>query len=756
MTDQQLAATVYERAERLLPQNRSKFVHAAKVVPQWIDDGATFWYRVDGPDGHRFVLVDPAAESREPAFDHERLAKALEAASGSPVAAAALPFRAIDLKDGAVEFYAPDGYWRCSLDSYVCENAEFVPQDPLEVRSPDGKWAVFHRDHDLWLRSVGTGEEKALTSDGVADYAYGTESDALSFGVLMSKLGLPRLPPIVAWSPDSRRLLAHRTDQRDVQLQHLVEAAPADGGRPVLHGYHYAMPGDEAMPRAELLVFAVEAGTVTAKTEPLLMSMGSPIAVGRAGWAADAAAVYYLDAPRDRQTVWLKRLDPLTGESRTLLEERGEPWVDANQVVGAPPVGRVLSEDEVLWWSQRDGWGHLYLYDAHSSELRNRVTAGEWVVQQVVHVDLEKRVVYFLAAGLIAEDPYRRQLCRVGLDGSSFARLSDDDLDHVVTVAPSNTCFVDSASTTETAPVTSVRGWDGTLIVELERADVSALLEAGWMPPERFRVKAADGSTDVYGLLYLPSDFDPAASYPVIDHPYPGPHMARVQPSFEQGPIYDAEAVAALGFAVVALNGRGTPGRNKAFHDHTYRRVGDVGLDDHVAAIRQLAETRPWLDLERVGIFGLSRGGGRTVRALCTYPDFYKVGVAESGAYEVRYYQLGVIEAHDGPPDPETYTRSAEVEIADRLEGKLLLVHGGMDDNTHPHQTMRLVDRLIAANKDFELLIVPSSEHLYIGYEYYVRRRRWDFLVRHLLGVEPPAGYRLADTPPEFIGELLS
>ena len=751
----QLDSAVYAVAEQLLPHNRTKLVAGLKVKPRWIDKGARFWYRVDGPEGHSFVLVDPIEGTREPAFDHARLASSLEAASGSPVDAAALPFRAIELSDGAIEFDALDGHWRCSLDSYACVKVEgHVSPSPLEVSSPDGKWTVFRRDYDLWIRELATGAERPLTSDGVAENSYGFPPDCLNFGVLLRRFGLPYFPPLVAWSPDSLRVLTHRTDQRDIELAHLIESSPADGGRPVLHTFRYAMPGDEVMPRAELIVFDAATGTaVPAKTEPMLMPVVSPIMFGTVWWSADGAAVDYLEQPRDLRTLWLKRLDPVTGEVRTLVAEQGEPRVDLGQFLGAKPCVRVLSDGrEVLWYSQRDGWGHLYLYDGDTGELRNQVTSGEWAVQELLHVDEDERVVYFLASGLVAADPYRRQVCRAGLDGTGFARLGDDDLDHAVTLPENGAYYIDSASTTDTPPVISVRGWDGNVIVELERPDISRLLETGWTPPERFCVKAADGETDIYGVLYRPHDFDPAESYPIIDLPYPGPQRNRVSACFgEQVPLYDTEAVPALGFAVIAVDGRGTPGRSKAFHDLSYGQLGKAGfLEDHIAALRQLAETRPWLDLDRVGISGISGGGFATVRALCAYPEFYKVGVAEAGNHDQRHYQLSWGETYDGPLDDETYSRSSNVELADRLEGKLLLVHGEMDDNVYPQLTMRLVDRLIAANKDFELLVVPGAEHLFAGYAHYVRRRKWDFFVRHLLDAEPPAGYQLAAVLPDI------
>ncbi|MFD1541961.1 S9 family peptidase [Nonomuraea guangzhouensis] len=747
-----LDPAVYQGAENLLAHRRPALVRGGKVTPRWIDGGARFWYRADAPEGHWFALVDPAKGTREPAFDHERLAAALGAAAEVPVRT--LPFETIELTGSEVEFEAFDGRWRCSLDSYLCERVDRPERPgPLDVRSPDGKWVVTRRGYDLWLRSSETGEERPLTTDGRADRTYGAQPDSLSYGVLMRKLGLPSLPPLVAWSPDSRRLVTHRLDQSGVPLSHLVESAPAGGGRPVLHSYHYAMPGEEVVPRAELIVFDVSGGpAVEAKAEPLLMSLLSPLLFNQVWWAPDGGAVYYLEQPRDLKTLRLNRLDPRTGEVRPLVEEHGEPRVALGQGMGQTILHLLATGREVLWYSQRDGWGHLYLYDTEHGETVCQVTSGEWAVQRILHVDEDERVVYFLASGLVEADPYRRQVCRARLDGTGFERLTDDDLDHEVTLPRSGTYFVDSASAKATPPVTTVRAWDGSVLVELERADVTALLEARWTAPEQFAAKAADGETDIYGVLHLPRGFDPAKRYPVIDSPYPGPHHGRLHPSFEGFPHVDreAEAIAALGFVVVTLDGRGTPGRSRAFHDHSYGRYDTAGsLEDHVAALRQLAASRPWMDLDRVGVYGGSGGGYATVRAMCLYPGFYKVGVAACGNHDQRFYQLAWGETYDGPYDAERYARSSNVEIADRLEGKLLLIHGEMDDNVHPHLTMRLVDRLIAADKDFDLLIVPGAEHLFVGYESYVIRRRWDFLVRHLMGVEPPPGYKIAPIPPD-------
>ncbi|MFJ5987582.1 prolyl oligopeptidase family serine peptidase [Lentzea sp. NPDC092896] len=696
----------YQAAEQLLrrPAAPGELVVADKVRPQWIEDGNRFWYQLrDGAD-RQFVVVDPAEGTRTPGFDP-------------------MPFVA-------------------------------APGNPLEVSSPDGKVAVSRRGHDLWARS---GErEWALTSDGVPGHGYGYGPDAMSYGTLMRKFGLPHMPPALAWAPDSSKVLAHRTDQRNVRQTHLIESRPADGGAPVTHTQHYAYPGDEHMPLAELVVFDIAEGkAVHAQCEPLLMPEFSPIMAGWAWWSEDSTAVYFLSRPRDQHTLTLNRMDASSGEVTVVISETGSNRVGPNQLIYGAPIVRVLA-DEVLWFSQRDGWGHLYRYDLHTGSLLNQVTTGQWLVREILHVS--DGVVHFTASGLVSEDPYRRTVCRVALDGTGFAVVTDDSLDHVVTVSPNGSYFVDLASTVDTPPVTVVRSWSGEVLVSLEQADISRLLATGWTPPERFRVKAADGTTDIYGVLYKPRDFDPSASYAVVDNVYPGPQVNRVEPCFDPGGMgLDAEPLAALGFVVIALDGRGTPGRSKAFHDVSYGNLAAAGsLEDHVAALHQLAESRPWMDLARVGVMGHSGGGFAAGRAVLAHPETYRAGVALSGSHDARYIGLGWAETVDGPDNPSAWLRASNVEIADRLEGKLLLIHGELDDTVHPDHSLRMADALIAAGKEFELVIVPGAEHLFIDRMAYVRTKAWDFLVRSLMGVEPPA-YRPAPIviDPEVLGEMV-
>ncbi|HEU5471990.1 MAG TPA: prolyl oligopeptidase family serine peptidase [Actinophytocola sp.] len=744
-----LDARAYRTAERLLRHNRGELVLGGRIRPRWIEDGARFSYTVNTVAGKRFILVDPATGVRGPAFDHERLAAALAEASGQEVDAAALPFPAIEPATGAVEFDAFGTHWRCELDGYECRPAEGDPPgSPLEVRSPDGKTAVYRAGYDLRARSVDGARDWALTDDGTEDLDYGANPDYLMYSTLLTKLGLPHLPPAVAWSPDSTRVLTHRTDLRGLRRTHLVRSAPGDGGEPGLITQRTAFAGDDRLPLAELVVIDVVTGQVVpAQAEPVAMPTMSPILAKWAWWAEDGSAVYYLSWSRDARTLRLHRLDPATGAVRTLLTETGATRVEPAQQQLARPAVRVLSGgEEVLWYSQRDGWGHLYLYRAGAPCAR--VTSGPFAVREILHVDERRRVVWFTVSGLVAADPYRRTVCRAGLDGTGFTPVSADDDDHAVTVPPNAEYFVDSASSTATPPVITVRDWDGRVLVELERADITRLTETGWRPPERFRVTAEDG-TDVWGLLYRPHGFDPAGRYPVIDTPFGIPTGTRVNPSFDPGYYgYDAEVLAALGFAVIAVDGRGSPGRDKAFHDASYGNLADAcGLADHVTALRQLAATRPWLDLDRVGVTGMSGGGFAAVRAMLSFPEVFTVGVAESGMHDFRQLDAGLAEAYNGPYDADSYTAASNVDNADALTGKLLLIHGGLDDRVSPHLTLRLAERLVAADKDFELFIVPDADHIYFGYEHQVNRRKWNFLVRHLLHREPPAGYRLTPAP---------
>ncbi|MBK1788314.1 DPP IV N-terminal domain-containing protein [Prauserella sp. ASG 168] len=729
----------------MLAPYRARLMPQAAVVPQWSDNGARFWYR----SGAHHVLVDPAAGTRRDAFDHERLAAALSRASGRAVVADDLPltsveFEVADRHPQVIRFSAFDARWEWSDHTGTCTRVENGPSvGPGEIASPDRAWVAFQRDGNVWVRSRDGRQEFALTGDAEPHWDYGGLPEAAT-KVKLPLLGIDSIL-VAAWSPDSTRLITHRIDQRGLPEQVLVEAAPKEGGRPLAHRVRYPMPGDEAQATMTWHVLDVRTGqNVTASGEPEVLV--SPYTLDRRWWSGDKGdSIHVLHQSRDGRTLELRRLDPSSGAMTTVIAETGRTRVDPSPYLHAPPVVRILDSGEILWWSQRDGWGHLYLYSA-SGELLRQVTGGQWLVRRVLRVDEDRRRVWFLACGL-NEDPYVRQICRVDLDGGGFARITDDDLDHDAVGPPSGDYLVDRASTVALPPRTRVLGDDGQVLVELEAPDATALEEVGWSPPERFRAIAADGGTPIYGLLWRPHGFDPARRYPVIDHTYPGPNIHRVSPAFGDLFTGEPEALAALGFAVVALDGRGTPVRSKEFLDHSY---GDLGmaaaLDDHIAAIRQLGRRHTWLDTERVGITGHSGGGFFTARALLSHPEFYSVGVAQAGAHDFSIYLPFWVEQNHGEITEDNRQALVNTVSAGNLRGKLLLIDGELDDNVLPHQSLRLVDSLIDADADVDMLLIPGVEHTFHGRFHYVTRRTWDYLVRHLHGTEPPT-YRLAPFP---------
>jgi dipeptidyl-peptidase-4 len=750
----------YARAEQMLAPYRARRVPGSAPQPQWLSEGQRFWYQI----GTRFILVDLDDGSRRDAFDHDRLAAALSVASRHPVTAEDLPITSVEIGTvDSLRFNAFASRWEWSGSEGTCVRRDGDKPDPLgEVVSPDKSWVAFRRDGNIWVRRVEAqrpGElepshdpeqEFALTDDAEPQFDYGGLPDATGARALMRMLGLPPLFHVV-WSPDSTRLLVQRIDQRDLPELVLVESSPRDGGRPVEHRTRYPMPGEEAQATMWWTILDVRDGTVVRQQdEPTTIT--HPTAIVYAWWSGKSGeTVHFLHQSRDVRTLELRRLDPTTGATTTLISETGETRVDPTPQLGEPPMVRVLGSGEILWWSQRDGWGHLYLYSADGQQI-TQVTMGQWLVRNLLWVDEERRQLWFLAGGLAEHDPYVRQICRIGLDGSGFTRLTDDGLDHDAVSPPDGGYLVDRASSSSQPPRSNVLDGGGQVLVELESPGVAALESLGWSPPERFRATAADGTTPIYGLLWRPHGFDPQRRYPVIEHIYPGPQNYRAGPSFDEMHYGEPEAYAALGFAVVAVDGRGTAGRSKAFHDHSYGDLGNAGaLDDHIAAIRELGHRYPWLDTGRVGITGQSAGGFAAARALLMYPEFYGVAVAVSGNHDNGVNLAMWAENYHGDVSAEGKRAISNVTLAANLQGKLLLIHGELDDNAHTYQTMRLVDALIKADKDFDMVIIPGAEHALIGRQHYFIRRTWDYFVRHLHGTEPP-GYRLAPLPMPALG----
>lgn len=730
----------YRRAERFLMPNRQGLVLNGNVTPEWIRGTDRFWYRRELPGGKEFVLVDPAANVARPAFDHGRLAESLSRAVGREIRPEALPFDRFEFSGSgdAIEATFEGSRWRCDLSTYACEKQPPRPERPRAV-SPDGRWQAVVRDHDLYLRNTESGWEVRLTEDGAPDRAYATPLPS-PMAMIRERTEQPDQPPAVFWAPDSKRLITYRLDARGVGRLSMVQHAPPDRIRPYFYTYAYPLPEDTVLPTVEPVIF--EVGTwrrIPAKMEPIVRQYYGGMGFR---WSEDGSRAFVQVVDRGYTRGGIVAIDGRTGDVTAVVDEKGEPYFD---MYSRPAPYYLDGSDEVLWPSERDGWMHLYLYDTRTGRLKNRVTQGEWVVRGVVHVDARRRVVYFLASGREpGRDPYLQHLYRIGLDGSGLRLLTPEHGEHAVWFSPTGEYFVDRYSLPDTPPITVLRrASDGAVIRVLERANIDRLLATGWKPPEPFRAVARDGKTDIYGILWRPSTFDPGKRYPVIEQVYTGPHNFFVPKSFDAWSNH-AQAIAELGFIVVQIDGMGTAKRSRAFHEVSWKNLGDDGLPDRVGAIRQLAAERPWMDTTRVGVYGHSAGGYDAVRSMLMYPDFYKVGVSSAGNHDHRLDKAVWNTQWMGWPVGEHYEEQSNVTQAHRLKGKLLLVHGDVDENVPVSATLRLVDALIRANKDFEMLIMPNQYHGLGGHPYFIKKR-WDFFVRHLLGVEPPAEFRIGE-----------
>jgi dipeptidyl aminopeptidase/acylaminoacyl peptidase len=733
-------AAEYVRAEKFMPYSVAPLVFHTGVRPAWLPDDR-FWYRNTTPEGAEFVLFDPAHGTRGPVFDQAKLAAALSAATGKTYRAMHLPFTEFQLSsDGrAISFLLKDHRWTCDLQRNQCKDEGALHRN--EVLAPDGKRAVFIRDFNLWVRDVATNQESQLTTDGVKDLGYATDNA----GWVRSDR------PIVLWSPDSKKIATFQQDQRGVGEMYLVESKV---GHPTLQAWKYPLPGDDVITTIQRVVIEVDAARVIRLQMPPDQHRSSTCDhVACRGteftdvqWSPDAAHLAFLSTSRDHKREQLRVADASTGAVRDVLEETVQTEFESGYDF---PNWRYLpASNEILWFSERDNWGQLYLYDFQTGKLKNQVTTGEGNVAQLLRVDEKNRLLYFLGVGREkGRDPYFFHLYRIGFDGTGLALLTLEDATHEISLSPSGQYFVDSYSKPDVPPVAVLRGADGKLLATLEKADISRLIAAGWKPPVSITVKARDGATDLYGLLFKPTNFDATKKYPIINRIYPGPQVGSVGSRNFSPARGDTQALAELGFVVVEIDGMGTTLRSKKFWDAYYGDMGDNTLPDQVAGMKQLARRFSWIDLDRAGIYGHSGGGFATADAMFRYPEFFKVGISEAGNHDNREYEDDWGEKWQGLLQRKTdgttnYDDQANENITKHLKGHLLLAHGTADDNVPPYNTMLVVDELIKANKDFDLLMLPNRKHGF-GNEPYMVRRRWDYFVRYLLGAEPPHEYKL-------------
>jgi len=690
-----LTAADYDRAVKMLGWTTSQLMDRGSVRPTFLPDGR-FWYRALTPTASEYVLVNPADGSRR--------------------TAATLLELGVTQSGGSAK-----------------------GSNPNAVTSPDGKREAYIKDLNLWVREYATGKETQLTTDGVKAYGYATDNAGWTHSDRA----------ILVWSPDSKKIATFQQDERNVSDVYLV---PVTVGAPNLQQWKSALPGDKNIAMIERVIIDVDAAKVTRlqmPADPHRSTLCDDISCDGSWddvyWAADSMSLAFVSTSRDHKKENLRVADAATGAVRDVYEEVSPTQFESSPMGGGGANWRYLAAtNEFIWYTERDGWGHLYLYDLATGKLKNQITAGEFPVWHIEHVDEKNRTIFFTGGPMDkSRNPYFRHFYRVGFDGAGLALLTAENANHSITLSPDRKYFVDTYSTPDTPPISALRDMSGKVIMSLEKTDISRLTATGWKPPKVFSVKARDSVTDVYGLIFLPSKIVPGKKYPVIDAIYPGPQGGSVG-SWSFSPARnDNEALAELGFVVVQIEGMCNPLRSKAFHDSCYGNMADNTLEDQVTGIKQLAAKYKFMDLNRVGIWGHSGGGFATGAAMFRYPDFFKVGISESGNHDNRNYEDDWGERYIGLLAGDNYEKQANQVYAKNFKGKLLLVHGTMDDNVPPSNTYLVVDALIKANKDFDLIMIPNAKHGYGQASFYMMRKRWDYFVKNLLGATPPKEYEI-------------
>ncbi|MES2736022.1 MAG: prolyl oligopeptidase family serine peptidase [Verrucomicrobiota bacterium] len=755
------AATVDEAILTAKKWDNQLFRH--QVKPVWLDEDH-FWYRVQtGPKSDEYVLIDAqkgtrqasptrqgiglppheslkASESKEKihpsgngsattiAF-HNRLSQPVHMfwidAKGKHHDYKALPpgktFRQNTFADHVWLVKDDKGQpltvvsaraepLEVEIDAASPALTEAAPPKPKvgEVKSPNGQWSAFVEEGRLILKEQSSGKTLPVMTGGEPH---------------------PPFQGGITWAPDSSSLVVSCAENWVKRRISLLYSSPSDQVEPRRKEIDYPKPGDP-LPKPVPVIVRLTANGCESKVVKTDLFSNPFIQTDRLDvrWAPDSREFYFDYNQRGHQLYRIIGVDAFTAATRTVVEETSATFIDHTQKTWRHWLDK---KGELLWMSERDGWCHLWLYDSGSGKVKRQVTQGEWVVRKVLHVDEEKGQVWFMAAGLRkGEDPYHQHLCRIQADGSGFRQLTEGDGQHEILWSPNKKYFIDSWSRTDLAPVTELRrSEDGGLVCGLEVADAKALLATGWQMPERFVAKGRDGQTDIHGIIIRPSSFDPAKKYPVVEQIYAGPHSAFVPKSF--GTLTRQHRMAELGFIVVQADGIGTNHRGKKFHDLCWKNLKDAGFPDRIAWIKAAAQTRPWMDLQRVGIYGGSAGGQSAMRALLDHHDFYQVAVADCGCHDNRMDKIWWNEQWLGWPVDDSYKKNSNVEDAGKLQGQLLLIVGEVDDNVDPATTFQVVNALQKAGKSFEFMPIIGAGHG-AAETPFGTRLQMNFLVKHL------------------------
>ena len=717
----------YNRAFGLAEKYNYGYVPNARIYPQWIVNTGKFWYVEDRQDGSKkYVLVDAAKQKRSELFDHKAVAGELRAKGIEEINESDLKLQHVNVSENldTVWFNRDGRMWAFvkSGKNHLIDRGE-VPAPPVQphwmvvdeekdfppVTSPDGKKVAFVCDNNLCVRDVATGEIVQLTTDGTIGNYYSS---------------------YIYWSPDSKKFAVNKIRSVEKRYVYYVESSPARGSQPILHKQEYAKPGDELRFKHPVIA-DVEKNLVIVPDTRLFDHQYD---IWGPQWNADSDAITFEYNERGHKNYRILEMSASDGAVRPLVEESHDKYVNYSRIF------RHYLEDgkRIIWSSERDNYNHLYMYDRASGKPTHQITKGDWYVRDVMNVDEKNGKIYFSANGVNKdEDPYFIRYYVINFDGSGMTDLTPVSGNHRAVFSPDFKYLVDTYSTVSTAPVTCLRdASSGKELMRVAEADLSALIEAGWNAPEVFVAPGRDGKTDMWGVIYRPSNFDENKKYPVVEYIYQGPGDQYVPKSFV-GLNRNMSALAELGFIVVMVDGMGTSFRSREFENVCYKNLVDAGLPDHIAWIKAAGEKYPYMDIDRVGIFGASAGGQESTTAVLHHPDFYKAAYSACGCHDNRMDKIWWNEQWLGYPIDDSYIKASNVENAHLLSRPLMLVVGELDDNVDPASTMQVADALIKANKDFELVVIPGAAHT-MG-ESFGEHKRFDFFVRHLLGVTPPS-----------------
>ena len=705
--------------------------------PAWVKDQHTLVYGLSTGAGHEFLLMDAETQKKQPAFDQVRLAESLSKAAGREFKPQELPLVRLRMteKRERIEFLLDYVPWQCDLSNYHCAarhededregqgvGADGEKEMPWAANSlkntrpsPDGKQLALVENYNIVVQDKDGKQRTVLSTDGSEDNYYNVNT--------------------ITWSPDGTHLVAYRVRPGYQRMVHYIESSPKAQLQPMYTSQLYPKAGD-VLDLEQPVLFDVAAKRELPVSNELFPN---PFDLGVAQWWKDSRGFTFSYNQRGHQLYRIVEVDAKTGNPRSLMEEKSAAFVDYRElIVNQQDTGKIYRHDmadgkEILWASERDGWEHLYLVDGRTGAMK-QITRGNWVVRAVNRVDEEKRQIYLEASGMVAgEDPYYVHAYRINFDGSGLQPLTEGPGNHHVDYSTDGKYYVDLVSTVSMAPVLTLYETVGNKKVgDLEKGDLTNLKAAGWQAPEPFMAMGRDGKTEIWGVIWKPANFDPAKKYPVIEDIYAGPQGSFVPKTFSPR----TEALTELGFVVAQIDGMGTNNRSKAFHDVAWKNLKDAGFPDRIAWHKAAAAKFPWYDISNVGIFGTSAGGQSAMGALLFYPEFYKVAVSNSGCHDNRMDKIWWNEQWMGWPIGPQYSESSNVDNAYRLQGKLMLVVGELDDNVDPSSTFQVADRLEKNNKFFDLLYVPGGHHGAGGA--YGQRKLQDFFVTNILHQATP------------------